>query len=1132
MHIRCPHCQNPIEVIDDLSSLCVFCPSCGSSFDLAPPDTVAQSTLPTSTVGRFELLDELGSGAFGTVWKARDTRLDRIVAFKIPRATRLDAAAAEQFLREARAAAQLRHPNIVGVHEVGREGNTLYIVSQYVQGVTLSDWLTGQRPTPREAAELCAKLALALQHAHDQGVIHRDLKPSNVILDAQGEPHVMDFGLAKREAGEITMTMDGKILGTPAYMSPEQARGEAHSADARSDVYALGVLLFESLTGERPFRGNTRMLIHQVLHDEAPSPRKLNGHVPKDLETICLKCLQKQPDKRYQTAKELSEDLRRFLESRPIVARPVGAVERGWRWCRRRPWAASLLTVSFLAAAAAFVYLQTRPAYLDVRVSPADARVTLDGERVEMLQGRALIARAPGRYLLSAEKEGYVGFEKQVVLARGEANAVIESLDLPRNSGFLRVDESDPPGADVSVLDARGEVFARGRTPFHSPPLTAGQYRVVQEKELYAAAEVVVNVPSGDRLAQVPSTTLQPRFEGSVSLQRLREVRKLLDQTVSTRADNQPLRDFVSYLNNVAQGRLLIDSRALASEGLDETVLVSCDLANAPLRAILDEALRNVGLSYTSSLHNSPAEITITTRRAAEHPNLSVLYPVAELLSQRPLPELQSLDNTIRSAVAPFSWSHMGSWSVGDAAPPIGPEGAPVQRGTIQLLDGKTILVVQSLAVHEELDDFLLNLRSVSADQRGDSAAGAQPLPTTVDRLRAASKKLAARPGQPLDGAFSALPLPDVLRRLSAAYGVRFQVDYNLLGGAGVGKDTAVTARIAPDASLREALSEVLGPLKLSFAPTLRSPDQTIVVTTGEWSSMAGEFVLYPVADLFPADDESIDVRGLQLLVQRRFEQFAMVREAERVLIVSAPFAAHERIDAFLAELRRGVEGGAEDYLSAFECQTAADFEARALAYFQRGNQRRAVDDLTAALAADNPPIVCHRARGLIRIALGEYEGGVADLEQFLSAVSELQAANRAANPVQAPAAPPNADPVTVTALAYVLATCPDGDVRNPARAAELVRTLVTVQFENRLGGHEVLAAVAAVRGDFDSAAKYQRQVVPPPPPWHNDPQVAESAAEKLALYEAGKLFLGKPHLYVLDRPFPFHPQPTGWPGW
>jgi len=226
LHIRCPQCKNPIEIVDDSSLSDLVCASCGSTFQLTDDSDRTFRAGREEMVNHFQLLERVGVGAFGSVWSARDTQLDRTVALKIPRKGQMGPEDQELFIREARAAAQLKHPSIVSVLEVGRYKDRIYIACDFIEGVDLADWLTDQQTTSREAAELCVTVADALEHAHKHGVIHRDLKPSNIMLDRSGEPHLMDFGLAKREAAEITMTLEGKLLGTPAYMSPEQARGD------------------------------------------------------------------------------------------------------------------------------------------------------------------------------------------------------------------------------------------------------------------------------------------------------------------------------------------------------------------------------------------------------------------------------------------------------------------------------------------------------------------------------------------------------------------------------------------------------------------------------------------------------------------------------------------------------------------------------------------------------------------------------------------------------------------------------------------------------------------------------------------------------------------------------------------
>jgi serine/threonine protein kinase len=304
-------------------------------------------------LGKFELLEELGQGSFGHVFRARDTELGRTVAIKLLRAGGLASREeVDRFVREARSAARLQHPGLVALYETGQtEEGAFYLVEEFVQGETLAARLRAGRPDYRQAAELVAAVADALDYAHRHGVVHRDVKPSNIQLDADGRPHLMDFGLAKHETDETPMTLEGQVLGTPAYGSPEQARGESRRVDGRTDVYSLGVVLYELLTGERPFRGNRQMLLLQVLHDEPRPPRQLNDKAPRDLETVCLKAMAKAPGRRYATARELADDLRRFLRGEPIRARPVGRAERLWRWCRRNPLAAGLLLAVSLSSA-------------------------------------------------------------------------------------------------------------------------------------------------------------------------------------------------------------------------------------------------------------------------------------------------------------------------------------------------------------------------------------------------------------------------------------------------------------------------------------------------------------------------------------------------------------------------------------------------------------------------------------------------------------------------------------------------------------------------------------------------------------------------------------------------------------
>ena len=313
-------------------------------------------------LGRFELKSELGVGAFGYVFKAHDTELDRLVALKVQRAgTFATDEDVERFLREAQSIAQLNHRGIVSLYDTVRSDEDIcYLVTEYVDGESLESKLKKGKLPFKKTATLIASIGDALQYAHHNGIIHRDIKPSNVLIDGEDNPHLMDFGLAKRiqDVGD-TLTSMGRVMGTPAYMSPEQASGDSRKVDFRSDIYSLGVVLYEMLTGERPFQGKRRMLLLQILEDEPRSLQLLNRGIPADLETICLKTLSKSPNRRYQSANELSEDLRRFTNDQPIKARPMGRLEKLWRWCRAYPLAASLLLAVPLVTIGGFAYLSS-----------------------------------------------------------------------------------------------------------------------------------------------------------------------------------------------------------------------------------------------------------------------------------------------------------------------------------------------------------------------------------------------------------------------------------------------------------------------------------------------------------------------------------------------------------------------------------------------------------------------------------------------------------------------------------------------------------------------------------------------------------------------------------------------------
>jgi len=304
--------------------------------------------------GDYELLEEIARGGMGVVYRARQVSLDRIVAVKMllagPLATK---DFVQRFRTESAAAASLQHPNIVAIHEVGFAQGQHFFAMDFVEGLTLAQ-LVAKGPLPaRQSATYLKTIAEAIHFAHERNVLHRDLKPSNVIIDsATDQPRVTDFGLAKRLEAETELTLSGQLLGSPNYMSPEQAAAKRGTVGKRSDVYSLGAILYHLLTGRPPFQGETLTdVLHQLADNDPLAPSLLTPRVPHDLETICLKCLEKDSAKRYQSAQELVDELDRFLCDEPIHAHPVTRVGRTWRWCRRKPALAGLIVALHLVLA-------------------------------------------------------------------------------------------------------------------------------------------------------------------------------------------------------------------------------------------------------------------------------------------------------------------------------------------------------------------------------------------------------------------------------------------------------------------------------------------------------------------------------------------------------------------------------------------------------------------------------------------------------------------------------------------------------------------------------------------------------------------------------------------------------------
>jgi eukaryotic-like serine/threonine-protein kinase len=444
--------------------------------DLAAP------AAPRSIDG-YDLLDELGRGGMGIVYKACERRLDRLVAIKtISEAAFASPAQRRRFLAEAEVIARLRHPHIIAIHAVGEQEGRPYFSLELADGGSLAHRLARGPMTARQTAELVEVLARAVHAAHQSGIVHRDLKPSNVLLTADGTPKIGDFGLAKLLGDDSARTVSGEVLGTPSYMAPEQAEGQSRQVGPAADIYALGAILYQALTGRPPFLGASAMeTLKLVVSTDAVPPRRQRPDVPRDLETIVLKCLEKEPPRRYPSAAALAGDLRRFLDGRPIAARPVGLLGRLWRWARRNPplaASAAALLLAFLLGTPALSVL-----WLQARADRAHAEVERD--RAERSRNRAisavrLLLQTEDEAMLSEELRPYrkalvdAGLRESLAMVNdleGDARAESQRLEAYEALARVQLESGDATQAVATTRKAIGlaeDLVARDPTNVHA----------------------------------------------------------------------------------------------------------------------------------------------------------------------------------------------------------------------------------------------------------------------------------------------------------------------------------------------------------------------------------------------------------------------------------------------------------------------------------------------------------------------------------------------------------------------------------------------------------------------------------------------------------------------------------------
>ncbi|HKS36029.1 MAG TPA: serine/threonine-protein kinase, partial [Verrucomicrobiae bacterium] len=462
---ECARCGEPLPANcpEEFCPLCAFrgALEIGSSEDAASVRVPSAGPPLIRYFGDYELLEEVARGGMGVVYRARQLGLNRVVAIKMILAGHFASPqTVQRFRAEAAAAARLQHPNIVAIHEVGEHEGQQYFSMDLVEGRSLADLVKEGSLPPARAAGYLRIIARAIHFAHQHGTLHRDLKPSNVLIDTFDQPRVTDFGLAKE--GDSNLTVTGQVLGSPNFMPPEQAAGRQRDIGPPSDVYSMGAMLYHLVTGRPPFQGATvQEVLFQAREVDPVAPRRLNPSVPLDLETICLKCLEKEPSRRYATAQDLADDLGRFLRNEPIHARPISVIGKAWRWCRRYPVVAGLGAAVILL----LVFVAFGSSLAAVRIKRAESRATEKLRDSYLSEARATRAGTrDGRRFHALEVIAKAAAIRPSLELRNEAIAALALTDLKlawRKDGLIAGEQFvclDHELRRFALADTKGDV--------------------------------------------------------------------------------------------------------------------------------------------------------------------------------------------------------------------------------------------------------------------------------------------------------------------------------------------------------------------------------------------------------------------------------------------------------------------------------------------------------------------------------------------------------------------------------------------------------------------------------------------------------------------------------------------------